>query len=278
MYSKKGVTLIELVVVLALVAVVGAIAVPAAMGSLSGPRTRACENNRAAITAYFNYIAKTNLTVEDSTKITIDGTAYSLSDILGAGSAGGYTICGTTLEGCPDGGQYSVAADGTITCQKHAAADFSWVIANPDGTLSWVKDYVAANGNKWPYNNNSSSQIAYLEKNGGWYSFTDANGKTQYIKFYNGAQEGAAEDSLIYTNGSSNQKPDGSYAAGDWTISNLYNPHTKQWYACSNTSSSFLAGTTINPKTFDNVWEYLTKNGYIDPDSPVDTSTWQNNA
>ena len=108
---RRGFTLMEVIVVLAVTAIVGAIAVPAAMASLKGLEARQCQGSREAIYTY--YVMQKKLT--GSTK-TLEECIAFYTDATAAGDS--------FIEPCPSGGTYTADSDGTpthVVCSVHGS-------------------------------------------------------------------------------------------------------------------------------------------------------------
>lgn len=101
--SKRGFTLMEVIVVLAILAILGAIVVPTAIASTRGLEARQCQSSREAIYTY--YVMQKKLT--GSTKTLQECIAW-YTDPAQAGDS--------YIEPCPCGGTYTADAEGAPTC------------------------------------------------------------------------------------------------------------------------------------------------------------------
>jgi len=114
---KKGFTLVEIMIVVAIIAILAAIAIPNFIKYKTESQQNACESTRASIvTAAENWGSKpanaAASTVSLDTLAPTDGTGYFKTAPL-----------------CPDGGTYTISkgASGAweCTCSKHSASDDS---------------------------------------------------------------------------------------------------------------------------------------------------------
>ena len=105
--NRKGFTLVELVVVIAILGVLAAIAVPKFTDQTKKAKERACESNRRSLEGalMLHYADQEKFpTLTDDNKLT----GEILKDY-------GFD----TIPACPSGGTYNMDEDGKVTCTEH---------------------------------------------------------------------------------------------------------------------------------------------------------------
>ena len=113
---QKGFTLVEIMIVVAIIAILAAIAIPNFVKYRKESQEAACESTRASlVTAAENWGSKT----DNATASSVDLETLAPTD------GSGYFKKAPT---CPDGGAYTISKNATsgaweCTCSKHAAAE-----------------------------------------------------------------------------------------------------------------------------------------------------------
>ena len=120
MYKKNAFTLVEILIVVAILGLLAAIAVPNIMKSRSVAQEKACQGNMAMIEAAIEQWA-------------LDGNETSATTIASGAQAGGWYdyLRDGALPDCPSGGNYSYTGDGAggtvgdykLNCSVHGVAD-----------------------------------------------------------------------------------------------------------------------------------------------------------
>ena len=113
---QKGFTLVEIMIVVAIIAILAAIAIPNFVKYRTESQTAACESTRASIvTAAENWASKP----ANAAATSVDLTTLAPTD------GSGYF---KKAPACPDGGTYTISKNATsgaweCTCSKHAEAE-----------------------------------------------------------------------------------------------------------------------------------------------------------
>lgn len=121
--SKKGFTLVELLVVVSIVGILVAVAVPIYTAVTSSSRTRVCRVSRLEVESQAkNWCMENGFNQDFSYKITSNGEKGFVGPVSGTFTAEQYTLLETEVHSkipyCPSGGTYII----TITPRPNGVA------------------------------------------------------------------------------------------------------------------------------------------------------------
>lgn len=126
---KKGFTLVELIVTLAIVSILASIAIPAGLGFIDKKREDECRNNRAALLSYYHAacIDQQGLTLDEWFTNQVQGT--NMPDNVPES----YEKYLNKAKGihCPSGGTYEVRNKNEIYCLAHGTDEQAQVENTP---------------------------------------------------------------------------------------------------------------------------------------------------
>ena len=114
---KKGFTLVEIMIVVAIIAILAAIAIPNFIKYRTESQTNACESTRASIvTAAENWCSK---------PANASATTCTLNDLAPTDGSGYFK----SVPSCPAGGTYTIKTSNSgaweCTCSKHSTSSSS---------------------------------------------------------------------------------------------------------------------------------------------------------
>lgn len=122
MNKDKGFTLIELIVVVAVLSLLAILLVPQVLNYINSSKNVVCENNRNEIDRQFiiETLVGTSSSYQDGLKLVLNNNGFSVD----SESSSSTTTTYKSLNSCPDGGDYTfvLSNDGylkEITCSLH---------------------------------------------------------------------------------------------------------------------------------------------------------------
>ncbi|MEG1657623.1 MAG: prepilin-type N-terminal cleavage/methylation domain-containing protein [Oscillibacter sp.] len=212
---KKGFTLMEMLIVVAIIGVLVAVAIPTFTGSLDRAREATCAANRRSLQA--------QLAVEQMLTQAKDLEAVSNTE---QGKAWLNSFV------CPSGGSVTVE-NNLISCSKHGGTasieatvreNFSDIVENWE---KYSKDI------KPPYKhlNNDNLRKYYREKYGDWPPVV-LNGETYYVQPY---YDSGSESSYLFA-----QKD--QVSASNWFTYCIYDADEGRWYTGNKNNGFSIAG------------------------------------
>lgn len=277
MKNRKGFTLIELIVVIAILGILALFLVPSFMGYAKDAKQSVCESNMTSIQrAYHFQMAKQE---KDETEDLLNEVMNNKYDDF------------STAPKCPSGGIYYIItanenADQTsfqVVCTEHSNAlgkiptqilnqmkHFTQNVKNmdidSDEFEKYYKLYQENGGDKdktyfkKQILNNNDKLREYLQYiNGGSWPALQVNGQTLYVQPYLDSASGSSGrnpsyDIFIYAS------PNGN---GNWNTNYIYDSNTGKWWTGKKTIS-------VANKSFENVKEEMQKNNWSEVSNPQD--------
>lgn len=275
--NKKGVTLAEVTVVLALIAILAAIPVVASFGSLDNVNAQAC---RASADAIFAYWKVHNRLTGDNTYTAEQAIAYCLGADSGLDS----------VKACPSGGVYSVQYTGgeqhkvadKVVCSVHdkkRGTIEEELRAKMQNTVDAIKNGEKPDGMHY-VNNDLIRKHMYQEYGDKWptIEIKDEHGNVTVLHiqpYYEGNVKeppgSASEITAIFA------RPDPGLILPNWNTAYLYNFETKQWYRHEGANGKLITDSSFMYKSKEYLTNMLTneQNGWKPiPNDQVSYGDW----
>lgn len=229
--KKKGFSLAELLVVVAIVAVLVAVSVPMFIHKLENTKERVCESNRKTLVRQIQY----QIAADEDCLETLD-----FDRLQEAADAH-----------CPAGGEYTLEVDDLyfrIVCSVHEGSSGGSAEPIPDvvskGLLGDYQALVKDNPSK---RNDKLRKESYEES--GWPVLVVGE-KTYTIQPYyqdGKSQTGPAEDRVWLF---AADKFDPTFKTNNWVARYVYNTKDGKWYASTNYNGTIGGGCSI---TYNNI-------------------------
>lgn len=241
--ERRGFTLAELLVVVAIIAVLVAVAIPAFSAAKDRAQAGVCMANRRSLFG--------ELTYANMAQRLTQAEADQMRDSFG-------TVC-------PAGGAISVTVGEkvTVTCSVHGTTDSNSgeqeTVTISQSTINGFMDFVREPGvnlGGGRYNNHSLRQ-AFFDKNGNEWPTLVVDGKEYQIEPFvafsgnNGNETGVVEDLENYTWLFAREKTDGTAVSNTFNVPLVYNPRDGQWYEGRNYNGTGQGKGSVTAKNLD---------------------------
>lgn len=230
--GRRGFTLMEMLVVVAIIAVLVAIAIPVFSSSLEKARAATCTYNRRALLGELTYT------------MALDGLDQTRAEEIKA----------TYGDMCPSKGEISVTINDrviTVRCSVHTDAMSSGGNSNPfilDDFRGFVKD--PDNGVPSNQQRNDEYRKYYFEKNNNQWPTMTVDGKLCQIEPY---WSTSGEVWLLARWG------DGTYFVNSWSAPLVYNEAEGQWYAHYNQYNGKIDGSNVKADSLEELQSVMNK-------------------
>ena len=208
--GRAGFTLMEMLIVVAIIAVLAAIAIPTFASRSDQAKEAVCQTNRQTLLGQLRYAQ----VIDGLTQEQADGIRDSLGAICPAGGTITVEVGDTIRVSCSIHGGGS---GGESAVSQGLIQDFRDFILNPEGVPS----------NE--INRNDSLRTHFYEANGNKWPTLTVDGVEYQIEPYYSEAGKNAEDRLDYIWLFARQKTDG-VVNGRWSVPLLYNPVDGIWY------------------------------------------------
>ncbi|MCD7908926.1 MAG: prepilin-type N-terminal cleavage/methylation domain-containing protein [Clostridium sp.] len=240
--DEQGFTLAELLVVVAIIAVLVAISVPIFMKKMDHTKSTVCEANRKIL-------------LREMLLTQMEDDGFSQTDAE--------AILAKSDAYCPAGGNYTVTWDESyikVSCDLHGAsvggAEEERNIKVTDQFIDDYRSFTIQYLKDNPHKSNDDIRKAFLEKyNGKWPTLT-TNGKSYSIQpFYQGSDRTKPVEKCVWLFA----RTDESSSAG-WSVPYVYNVVDNKWYGATKWDGTPGGSANISYSDIDSLDEAI-RNG-----------------
>lgn len=201
--EKRGFTLMEMLIVVAIIAILIAIAIPVFSGTLERSRLAACQSNRRGLLA--------QLKAEEITSGAADAEAVAKTEQGKAWVA----ACR-----CPSDGTISVKGN-QVLCSKHDGSVSKDML---DTYTDYIHNFKDLTDYEAGYLNNDKMREYYLKQHGTWPTMT-VDGTVYYIQPYYDSRTG---NICVYASTYNDLHAPGTNR--NWNANLIYDAEKDQWY------------------------------------------------
>lgn len=229
--DTEGFTLAELLIVVAIIAVLVAVSIPILMHSLENTKKTVCESNRRTLVRQIvlERMEDEGFDEADAREVLEKSDAY-----------------------CPAGGEYSVTVNELLVkveCDKHGGSSGGTEdteISGEEARKEYIEncrksalDYIAKN----PTKNNNEVRQAIFEQYGGKWPVLTVGGKSYHIQpFYKKPEKDSNKpiEECVWLFA----REDGGTGAG-WSVPYVYNVKEEKWYGSTTWNGSIGGAANI---------------------------------
>nr|WP_269141918.1 prepilin-type N-terminal cleavage/methylation domain-containing protein [Lientehia hominis] len=257
--TKKGFTLVELIVVIVIILVLAAAVVPWIMRHITNAKKVPCQSNRRAL-------------IYDLVDALAMDEAHTVRDLQ--------QMADDSEIKCPEGGTYTVMCTGDplentdtlqIVCDKHKdsiSGDGGSTPANPNAASLGLWGDFQKFAEQSSQKKNSALREAFLKEYGGQWPTLTVDGETYYIQpFYSES----ADSSLPMEQRTWLYATKDSGTASNWSVPYVFDPVTQEWYGATKWNGSAGGSANILSKDADTLHDTIANSTHNGTDRP----TWK---
>ena len=224
--NKLGFTLAELLIVVAIIGVLVAIAIPVFTSSLEKAREATCLSNRTSLQHMLIYGAMMEPTAFTDISEAESGSDWSTVKVILEKTGNSFTD-----KICPSDGVITVTRIGdtsfTVHCKKHGSSTGNATSSNASAQnfLQSVISHISDNSSTDKYKNDNIRQ-SFFDKNNSWPTFTYDNKTYQIEPYYGESASQNPNNTWLFA-----REGDGTeLKKGNWQGTFAYDPISDQWY------------------------------------------------